>query len=441
MDLRHEIDLPHDEAFYTLQRTFDVSIDDTACGNFTHNGVQFQLAPATPALAPLLLQQAAAARHEASLEEISEAAMRFYRSGGVSSFSAAEYVSMLFMMRYGFGHAFRTSARNSIEHAPRSAGATFHSEALSGHTELFAYGLACRFAARMLGVPIDRFFFVTAAGARADFQARITAADLRAQGSGMAALAPAGYVLELEVKARTGWASFRTNSDSGRALLKNLADKVARQPTHAFLSIIVGLPGTPGGPRSMGHIVLADPGEGIPLGVDAQTQVLLEGAVALLYRHGLWITLRQALDWLALLRPLTEHEHALREFVAPHDEAPRQYDIVRRESGGRTYNGRVFNDVVLRVGRIGERGMSREQAQERLRLDQVGRAWYSGVDVRFQQIVEQRDAPGLRTYGVRGVDESDLSGRSAFYVEEWPMDEPERASVRNILRLAINRWG
>jgi len=438
MNVRHEIALPQDEPFYTDQRDFEVNVDTTACGNFTLNGVPFNLGPPTPVLAPLL-QAAALAGHEASLEQLTEAAMRFYRGGGVRTFSPAEYVSMLFMMRYGFGHAFRRSALNSVEHIPRGAGATLHSEALAGFTELFAYGLACHFTAQLVGVPIDRFFFLTAAGARADFQARVTPADLEAAGAGIGVLAPNGFILELEVKARTGWASFRSTSDQGKALLKNVADKIAARPTHAFLSIIVGLTSRPGGPQSIGRIVIADPGEGDVLAEREQTIVLLEETLTLLYRHGLWITLRHALDWLEALRPLNHPEAELRGFVGPLDAARQQYRIVEVERGTRVFNGRIFSDVALRVGRIGQRGMAQEEAEERLRLDELGRLWYSGVDVAFERLISARDAERLRTYGVRQLDEVDLSGRSAYHMEEWPMGE-ERESVRNILRVELRRW-
>lgn len=438
MKLRHEIALPQDEAFYATDRAFDVNVDTAACGTFTAaDGTQFTLAASAGALAPLLAK--CPKQHSVSLKTVSEAAMRFYRSGGVHSFSQADFVNMLFMTRFVFGHAFAVSQTNSIEHtsAPTTV---FHGEALAAQTEFFAYGLACHFTAKLLGIPIDRFFFVTASGARADFHARVTATELRQVGAGLGALAPSGYIAELEVKARTGWASFRSTGASGVALLKNLHGKVVLRPDRAFLGIIVALPGQTGTPRTRAKIVIADPGEAVVIGAEEQTVLLLEQAVSLLYQHGLWPTLAQALTWLHDLRPLRERELELRELVERFIGV-RQYRLVRQEHDGRTFNGRVFNDVIARVGQIDNRGMGQAEAEERLRLDDLGHAWYSGVDEEFVRVIEKRDAAQLRRFGVRGEDpEHDLSGRSAFHVEEEPMSEDLRSSVRNVLQLALRRW-
>jgi hypothetical protein len=292
----------------------------------------------------------------------------------------------------------------------------------------------------LLGIPIDRFFFVTASGARADFHAQVTATELRQAGVGLGALAPRGYIAELEVKARTGWASFRSTGPLGVALLKNLHGKVQLRPTRAFLGIIVALPGRTGAPRTRAKIVIADPGDAVVVSEEEQTVLLLEQAISLLYQHGLWPTLAQALAWLHDVRALRERELELRALV-DRFVGIGQYRILRREHEGRRFNGRIFNDVIARVGQVHNRGMRQEEAEERLRLYDLGHAWYSGVDEDFVQVIEERDAPRLRRFGVRGEDpDHDLSGRSAFHVEEEPMTENLRASVRNELQLALSRW-
>ena len=438
MRVRHEIFLPKDQAFYTTNRVFEVSVDTAACGTFIWtDNTRFTLAASAGALAPLLA--ACPREHSVSLKTISEGAMRFYRSGGVHSFSEADHVSMLFMTRYLFGHAFAVSRTNSVEHAYPQA-AVFHGEALAAQTELFAYCLACHFAAKLLGVPIDRFFFITADGARADFHARVTATELRQKGVGLGALAPAGFIVELEVKARTGWASFRSTGWQGLALLKNLHAKVALRPARAFLGMIVALPGQPGAPRTRAKIVIADPGDAVPIGVEDQTILLLEQAISLLYQHGLWPTLARALAWLQELRPLHERELELRELV-DRFLGMAQYRLEEREYDGRMFNGRTFTDVVARIGQINNRRMSIDEAEERLRLDDLGHAWYSGIDVAFVRVIEERAGDQLRHFGVRGQDANrDLSGGTAFRIEEEPMTEELRESVRNVLRLALRHW-
>lgn len=436
MRTRHEIELPESVDFYTGDRVFSVSVDTAACGVFTAaDGNQFALAPSQGALAAILAH--CPTEHRVSLEKVSEAGLRFYRSGGVTTFSNAELVNMLFMTRYVFGHAFAVSATNSLEHR---ATTTLHHEALARQTELFSYGLACHFTSTLLGVPIDRFFFTTGADARPDFQARVTETELAQPGAGIGVLAPTGYILELEVKARTGWASARSTGTQGIALLKSLHGKVQSRPNRAFLGIIVALPERPGMPRAQGKIIIADPGEAVRLGEDEQSALLLEQAVSLLYQHGLWPTLARALSWLSDLRGLTERELELREFVQPYDDRA-QYRIVERRHDGRLFNGRIFSDVVMRVGQIGRRGMSREEAEQRLELGQFGQLWYSGVDVDYVRIFETRDAEQLRRFGVRGEDpERDLGGRSAFYVVDEPMTLADAAAVQTDLRLALRHW-
>lgn len=437
MKVRHEFALPQDQAFYTTDRQFDVKMDPAACGTFTSDNEQFTLAASSGALGPILAT--CPTQHSASLETISEAAMRFYQGGGVHPFAAADYNSMLFMTRFLFGHAFAVGHTNSLEHACGQNG-VFHSEARASQTEFFAYGLASHFAATLLGIPIDRFFFVTANGARADFNARVTAAELGQAGVGIGALAPGGFIVELEVKARTGWSSFRTNGQEGRALLKNLHGKVVRSQTRAFLGMIVSLPRVLGSPHGRARILIADPGEAEPLDAVQQTVLLLEQATSRLYQHGLWPTLARALAWLKELRPLHKSELLLREMTEQLDGTP-QPRLMRRERDGRTFNGRIFSEVVERIGQIENRRMSHEEADDRLRVGDLGNAWYSGVDDSFVQVIEKRDDSRLRRFGVRGSDGGrDLAGRSAFHMEEEPMTEDIRAFIRSELRAALRRW-
>lgn len=143
---------------------------------------------------------------------------------------------------------------------------------------------------------------------RPDFRARVSAAELSA--TGIAALSASGHVVRLEVKARTGWASYRRKGGDGLELLHDLSNKAASKANCVFLSVIVSLPGKDQKRAKRARIILADPGDPTALERDDQIVLLLEESLHQLVRHGLWPTLSSALDWLRLLRgKLTEEKN------------------------------------------------------------------------------------------------------------------------------------
>ncbi len=441
MLVRHEIELPQLESFYTDELVFEVKVDGSACGTFTRlDQARTKFTLSSPTVLAPLLTPVNGTQHRTSLESVSSAALRFYRSGDVKTFAPAEYISVLFMTRYQWGLAFQKSAKTSLEHRPRGTRA-LHSEAVKTHTEHLAYGLAVHFVAKLLGIPIDRFFFLTAAGARADFRTRVSTAELSSAGGGsVGMLSAAGHIVGLEVKARTGWASHRCTSKDGIELLYNLSKKAAARPNDSFLSVIVAMPDKTPSPRTRTKLIIADPGEPVALHKNEQLLLLLEESLLLLVRHGLWPTLSSALTWIKELRgALTANEAELDEFIERHD-GQRQYRLLTKEHSGRRYNGRIFSDMLLRLGRHDERGMSRVEAEQRLSNDDLGRAWYSGADWVWINAVQDRNAETLLTYGVRGVGELDLSAQSAFLLEEEPMTDDLRGAVRDSLRQALRRW-
>jgi hypothetical protein len=134
MQLRHDVELPRLETFYTKQLEFEVKVDDSVCRSYTReDGSTFSLQ------APTLLAQPLSNVHQtihlASLEEISEAALRFYRSGTVRPFSPAEYIDVLFWTRYQWSLAFEGNSKSSVKHSTQGP---LHPEALRAHTEQFA---------------------------------------------------------------------------------------------------------------------------------------------------------------------------------------------------------------------------------------------------------------------------------------------------------------
>jgi hypothetical protein len=268
MQLRHDLELARPETFYTKQLEFEVKVDDSVCGSFARkDGSTFSLQ------APTLLAQQLSSVHQtihlASLEEISEAALTFYRSGTVRPFSPAEYIDVLFWTRYHWGLAFEENSKSSLKHSTQGP---LHPEALRAHTEQFAYGLSIHFAAALLGISTDRFFFIDAAGSRPDFAVQVTAAELASSNGGnAAALSVSGHQIQLEVKARTGWANYRKGED-GLDLLQNLSTKAASNPDFATISLVVSLPS--GGQTREKHarILVADPGD--PRMLNEKEQVL-----------------------------------------------------------------------------------------------------------------------------------------------------------------------
>jgi hypothetical protein len=135
--------------------------------------------------------------------------------------------------------------------------------------------------AKLLGVPIDRFFFINGAGSRPDFRARISAAELAiSNGGSIAALSPSGHVIQLEVKARTGWANYH-KGEEGLELLYNLSMKASSSPNYATISIVISLPGKDQIREKRTRILVADPGDPSVLDVGDQLVLLLEEALPL----------------------------------------------------------------------------------------------------------------------------------------------------------------
>jgi hypothetical protein len=436
MQLRHDLELPRPETFYTKQLEFEVKVDVSVCGSFTRkDGSTFSLQ--APTLLAPQLSNVHETIHLASLEEISEAALTFYRSGTVRPFSPSEYIDVLFSTRYQWGLAFEGNSKSSLKHSTQGP---LHPEALRAHTEQFAYGLSIHFAAALLGISTDRFFFIDAAGSRPDFAVQVTASELASSSGGnAAALSPSGHRIQLEVKARTGWANYRKGED-GLDLLQNLSSKAASNPDFATISLVISLPSRGQVYEKHARILVADPGDPSMLNEKEQVLLLLEGSLTLLVRHGLWPTLSSTLQWLQELRGnLTENERSLEIFVEGYTDRP-QKRIVHKEHGGRVYNGRIFSDVVLRLGRFGERGMPEYEARSRLLADDLGRAWFSGADKDWISIIQRHDAKALLSYGVGQPSTQKSTGHSAFLLVDEPMTEEIRKMVRIDLKNALQRW-
>lgn len=451
---RMEIELPRPCSFYENIYDFEVLLDKAACGTFKLNGKEFTLAAPTMLASRLAIFDDTIYR--VSLNALTEASLRFYRSGHIRTFGLIDYFSILFLTRYEWGLAFAHSAANSIERASKD-NAVYHFEAARKHSEMFSYGLAVHFSALLLGVPIDRFYFILASGTRPDFRTRVSRAELVAAGVGVGALAPSGALVELEVKSLQGWGSFRSAGKQGKLLLKNLSDKASGKPNVTHLCIGVALPGLSPTKRTKTRILIADPGDAVPLDNRQQGILLLEESLTLLLRHCLWSTLIEAIEWLRDLRQsgvaspiysnrlpmsgesaLTDHEAELYREV---EEILKEdhYEIVMAQYDERQFEGRLVNDVLSRLGQLGRREMTRDEARERLRSDNLGNVWFSGVDIHWTQNFSRRDLNGMLSYGVKQRGGRDLSGRSAYCYFEVPMNDEWRSKIRDALSSALRR--
>jgi hypothetical protein len=369
-----------------------------------------------------------------SLEDISSAALQFYQSGNNDVLEGAWHRDRLFMTRYDLGCILRANSAGSLSVTE----ANLHSEARRRVVEVFGYGVCVSLLADALGIPYDRFEFITGAGCRPDFEATVTEEELAAKGCTVASLAPDGFKVFLEVKARTGWKSFRSSGE-GHGLLLNLAQKAGTVSPGVFVGALVGLDSS--GSRAT-KVMLADPGQMRPLPLDEQLDVVLRRIAYQSYRVGLWVQLRKTLDWmkdLGLPSPVTDK--SLVERVARrYEETLKQPGIWTRSVGQRLFNGRLFCEAWELLGTRGDRHMTKQKAQMMLGTGDLGRLFFRGMDTRVDYLVTARDRDGLLSYGVRGRSDVDLAGGS-FFVEVPEIWTRERRDyVRDSIESALDNW-
>jgi len=417
-----DIDLSEDSTFFSTPRRFEWKIDHAACQTIRYGRKKRKRARLVldPDIAACLNRYAVAhpTIHDASLNDVSAAAMRFYQAGNGRIWPVTEYLDELFLLRRRFGLTFDINQSNSVARRGKLS-SLYHSEAYRRESELFGYGVALSFTRAYLGVPIERFFFKPAGGQpSADFYARITLQELIAAGAQTRVLTPGGRIVRIEVKAVTGQKAF-SDSKQSRRLLKSLAKKSEAVQGEGFVGVLVGIHAVSHDPttsRGFTRIIVADPGEGLVLSDTAQLNIVLKEVLKGACQIGLWVVARDTLAWLRVIEaPLSNREEEL------HGRLQRRYAGVRTQPfvrptpiDGRGYVGRIFNELTERIGHRGDRLMELEELQRRIAAADVGEFVYLGVDVQMADILRRQDVRGLLQYGVRTQTNADSPGGSAF---------------------------
>jgi len=386
--------------------------------------------------------------HQASVAEISAAAMRFYHVGGLRRWAKGDYEDQLFILRRSLGYLLEVTSTGSVGTCPPIR-QRFHSEEVANLVELLGYGIAVNFVATFLSIPLDRFFFLQGGGARCDFAARITRREIMAAGASTNALAPSGKVFQLEVKTRTGVKSFGTVA--GGDALDSIGQKAAAlSPGRGMIAVFVGVHGIQslsGRCRGRTDILVADPGEAEPIPEAEQLVVLLNEIVCMSHRTGLWLLMRDALLWLRdLPTRLTENEVEFLELCERRYRADQRQSLflpTRRTVRGRSYVGRDFNELLFLLSEPPhERQASSEAIRQRLAVGDLGEFWFMGIDQELIGLVEARDGPGLIGFGTLEPSRADasLAGRSAFLSEPHEPSQAELDYVRDEVEGHLENW-
>ena len=173
-----------------------------------------------------------------------------------------------------------------------------------------------------------------------------------------------------------------------------------------------------------------------------QAEFILREVLALALRYGLWQTSQSALTWIKELgADLTKSEQGLLLRPRPDDK----YVTVPRSAHGKTFRGRVFSETLYLLNRTGKRGMTKDEARERLQLQEYGPNYFCGIDEAVQDIIERRDISGLLKYGIARTKEGSIlgsssMGNSAFIQLDEELRPGEAEEIKNSLERALSRW-
>ena len=381
-----------------------------------------------------------------SLSEIADGALRFYQDGEESPFAAVEYRRAHFLLLHDWDHVFGKTDRNSVGHLSRETSGR-HKESVVKSTEMFGYGLAIQAASAVLDeLSLIRFRFLDASGKRPDFSVNITPEDVVEEGTMIEILLAAGDRAFLEVKTQSIPTQKETHTFPLN-LLYDLNEKSTQWTANTGqngrqLGVYVGIPDRSRTLRGRTKIVLSDPGRSKIMNEMQQAEFILREVLALALRYGLWQTSQGALIWIKDLGvDLTKNEQELLLRSRPDDK----YVTVSRSAYGKTFRGRVFSETLYLLNRTGKRGMTKDEARERLQLQEYGPNYFCGIDEAVQDIIERQDVSGLLKYGIARTKEASISDssstkNSAFIQLDEELRPGEAEEIRNSLERALSRW-
>lgn len=439
MIVSRQITLPQDAAFYEQEFEYDVIVDSAACGNFV---VAIAGKPVTftyslnPILEQVIRPLGQGKSYSTTLENVLDATARYFRTGN-PQFSMPELLDQRFLLARDFGFAFRHTKGKSLAHENLDL-RKLHSERTKQVTELLGYGLTIDFARQLFDLPPERFFFINGAGARADFRSHLSYQELTSKGGNVALVSRSGHVFNLEVKAFSGWESYRTGSVEGRELLHGIHAKAASSSRGLFLAAIAALPEASKAKNPVGRcrIVLADPGDPLRLGERDQLVIILNETLTEVLRLGLWPTAWWILRWLRRLDAFSQEHNQIQERLDAFAEM-RQYTTESRTVHGIKYWGRTFSEALTLLGSPGNRGLTRQEAVVRLETRHWGWFWFSGLHQAVISAIPNEDTETMLSFHV-GLSQA-RGPRGAVYFEFLEPDVQLEREVENEYARALSR--
>lgn len=379
----------------------------------------------------------------APISQIVESSLRFFRTDTLDPYkSVTEYDEAVFIQIRTWERTFTISPSNSF--CFQTVGTSeLHKEACRSALELFGYGLALYSVSKVLGIPLNHFYFLDKNGVRPDFDAKVSVQELKDAGFSCKAVGPDGLSIHIEVKAQRG--DVKSNSDTiPKKLLLDFEAKSAGL-TGNFIGVYVAVPS----PRRQGQghtrVILADPGRRNELDKTSQAELLLTELFFQCYRFGLWTTARNILEWKRFLKVSMSVSETLflnRDFKGSQvDDATntvrRTFEIASGLS--RTYRGRIFSQALEALGSDRNRSITIDDATRMLQTDELSHGVFKGLDTGMFEIIEKRDLSALLTFGVRGYGDIDLSGFSPVIEHEVTLNDQEVMEVRSAFKRAIDR--
>ena len=429
-ELERSIKLRGDSDFYLAKRRFPFRVADEACDIAVTVGDESVKLQISPALVDRV--QAAPDAIEASLAEVTEAAMRFYQGEKTADWPASELQDKLHLLRYDVGLAFGVTANNSVAHIKEGV---LHGEAKKPVVELLAYGLSLLAAEAVLDISPDRFVFLQGKDSRPDFAADVDAADLLLDTNMATCIAGDAISVGIESKGLSQHGGFIVtrgeNEGSANKTLVSLVKKYSGfRKTGAFFGFLVTTEKRREEDAGETRIALADPGETDALDREEMAILLLRSLVAKLRRMGAWGTLHRAANWLTNMgAPLSSKERSFLRSVPATDAFLTSESVMERD-----YKGRFFSDVVMRLGTNIRRPLiPRSEIEVRLRENDAGSIWYHGVRTDVIELVQNQDIDALLELG---VGRTSAPAVVRFLVDERGVAASVMGSLQQALRYA-----